>query len=42
MKFLRMEQGRAYGYEVRGWVKKEGEHIAATLIPDDIKEILSK
>ena len=28
------------GYEVRGWVKKEGEHIAATLIPDDIKEIL--
>ena len=30
------------GYEVRGWVKKEGEHIAATLIPDDIKEILSK
>ena len=30
------------GYEIRGWVKKEGEHIAATLIPDDIKEILMK
>ncbi len=29
------------GYEVRGWVKKEGEHIAATLIPDKIGEILS-
>ncbi len=29
------------GYEIRGWVKKEGAHIAATLIPDEIREILT-
>lgn len=29
------------GYELRGWVKKEEDHIAATLIPEDIKEILT-
>lgn len=29
------------GYELRGWVKKEGEHISATIIPDDMKEILT-
>ena len=29
------------GYEVRGWVKKEDDHIAAALIPDNIREILS-
>lgn len=29
------------GYEIRGWVKKEGEQLGATLIPDDIREILT-
>ena len=30
------------GYEIRGWVKKEGSDIAATIIPDDIRELLTK
>lgn len=29
------------GFEVRGWVKKDGKHLTATLIPDDIREILT-
>lgn len=29
------------GNEIRGWVKKEGSHIAATLIPDDIRELFT-
>lgn len=28
------------GYEVRGWVSKEGDRIKATIIPDHIREIL--
>lgn len=29
-----------YGYEVHGWVKREGERIAAVPIPDEIRQLL--
>jgi len=30
----------SHGYELRGWVKKDGERISAVPIPDSIKNLL--
>lgn len=30
----------SHGYELRGWVKKEGERISAVPIPDSIRNLL--
>ena len=40
MKFLKIGVRACIGNEIRGWVKKEGSHIAATLIPDDVRECI--
>lgn len=31
-----------YGYELRGWVKRSGDHIVAVPIPEEVKDLLTK
>lgn len=36
------EERKAYGHEIRGWVKKEGNKIKAVSIPEHVRKILEE
>ena len=36
------EERKAYGHEIRGWVKKEGNRIKAVPIPPHVRKILEE